>query len=225
MVDAVDRQSRGRDSPDDLRRRRFTAAPRLVRGAGVTLAIIALLGGCGGGGGNGHVSKISHLGGTTIRVGTTTVTTRTRTVGGKTETLFIHRGPVSSANTRHIVTRKLPHVGIVLVNGKGYALYAFTPDKPGQTCSGSCAVTWPPIRLNIEMAIDSSPALDESLVTTEPDPEHHAVGDRVVKFGGFVVHSYTGDPSPGVAEGEGLASYGGHWHAISPSGKPILSKH
>ena len=114
----------------------------------------------------------------------------------------------------------LPHVGVVLVDRKGQALYAFAPDKdrPG-ACTGPCAHVWPPIRLTIEMVIDTSPALEESLLTTEPDPERHQVGDRVVKFGGHVVHTYTREPTPGSAVGQGLNGYGGHWYLIYPSGK------
>lgn len=160
----------------------------------------------------------------TLYVGTNTIQTRTRTVQGKTETLYIHPGPVSAANTRHVIVKRLPRVGEVLVNGKGFALYAFVPNKNGSAgCTGGCAGTWPPIMLNIEMAIDTSPELEESLVSTESDPEHHEVGDRVVKFAGHVLHSYTGDTSPGVASGEGTESYGGHWYVISPSGKLITS--
>jgi len=146
-------------------------------------------------------------------------------VHGVTETLYEHPGhAVSSANTRHIVTGKLPHTGIVLVDGKGYAIYAFVPDKHGPSaCTGACARVWPPIRLTIEKVIDSSPVLDESLVSTEPDPENHLVGDRVVKFAGRVVHTYIRDSAPRRAAGQGVHSFGGHWYLISPSGKLVTT--
>ncbi len=161
----------------------------------------------------------------TIRVGTHTIYTTTRTVHGVTETLYEHPGhAVSSANTRHIVTGELPHVGIVLVDGKGYAIYAFVPDKHGPTaCARACARVWPPIRLTIEKVIDSSPVLDETLVSTEPDPENHRVGDRVVKFAGRVVHTYTRDTAPRRAAGQGVHSFGGHWYLISRSGKLVTT--
>jgi predicted lipoprotein with Yx(FWY)xxD motif len=197
--------------------------------ANVALLIVALLsggglaslvGGCSGG--STHTGSVTVSANGTIYVGTKTLQTRTRRVQGTTETLYIHRGPVSAANTRHVVVKRLPHVGLVLVNGKGYALYEFVPGEHGPTiCKGACAEAWPPIRLNIEMAIDSSPELEVPLVSTEPDPEHHEVGDRVVKFAGHVLHSYTGDRSPGTVNGEGVESYGGHWYLISPSGALI----
>ena len=71
-----------------------------------------------------------------------TIETRTRTVGGTTETVYVHPGLVSAANTRHVVTKQLPRVGTVLVNGSGYTLYAFAADEHGPTtCTGSCAMT------------------------------------------------------------------------------------
>jgi predicted lipoprotein with Yx(FWY)xxD motif len=188
-------------------------------------AVLALLiGGCGSSTKTTSGSKSLYTG--TIRVGTKTVYTRTRTVGTTKETLYIHpNGPVSSANTRHIVTRRLGHLGIVLVDGEGYALYAFVPDNGSSSnaCTGACTRTWPPIRLTIEMVIDSSPALEEPLVSTEPDPERHQVGDRVVKFAGRVLHNYVGDTSPGTANGQGVHSYGGHWYMLTPTGKLVTN--
>lgn len=154
-----------------------------------------------------------------------TISTGTRTVDGTVETTYVHHGPVSAANTRHVIVRNIPHLGAVLVDGKGFVLYAFVPDRGGTgACTHSCALTWPPIRLTIELAIDTSPALSESLVSTEPDPEGHHVGDRVVKFAGRVLHTYTGDTSPGEATGQGLHSNGGRWYVTSPSGKLVTSK-
>ena len=188
----------------------------LLSGAGIA----SLVGGCGGG--STHTGSVTVGANGTIYIGTSTITTRTRTVQGTTETLYIRHGPVSTANTRHVIVERLPRVGMVLTNGKGYALYAFVPgERSAARCTGACATRWPPIRLNIEMAIDSSPALDESNVSTEPDPEHHEAGDRLVKFAGHVLHSYTGDTSPGAINGEGLESYGGHWYLISPAGALI----
>lgn len=185
----------------------------LLSGGGVA----GLVGGCGSTSTDTTGPTIDSKG--VVHVGTKTIQTRTRTVQGTTETVYVHHGPVSAVNTRHIVIKQLPHVGAVVLNGAGYALYVFVPGEHGPTnCTGACAKTWPPIRLNIEMAIDSSPALNESLVSTEPDPEHHVVGDRVVKFAGHVLHSYTGDTAPGQMMGEGAESSGGHWYLVSPSG-------
>jgi predicted lipoprotein with Yx(FWY)xxD motif len=181
------------------------------------------LSGCGGSTKTSGASSSLNTG--TAHGGKLPVITRTRTVDGTTETLYIHpHHAVSSAVTRHIVTGKLPRVGVVLVDGAGHALYAFVPDRGGPAaCTGACAATWPPLRFTIEGTLDSSPALEESLVSAEPDPENHAVGDRIAKFAGRVVYTYSGDTGPGTAAGQGLHSYGGRWYLISPSGKLVTT--
>jgi hypothetical protein len=45
----------------------------------------------------------------------------------------------------------------------------------------------------------------------------------MVKFGGWLLHNYTGDTSPGVASGQDLSSDGGHWYVISSSGKLVTT--
>jgi predicted lipoprotein with Yx(FWY)xxD motif len=178
-----------------------------------SLAVTLAITGCGGGSTRSPRRAAS----------SSAVRTTVRTVGTTTETIYIHRGPVSAANTRHIEAKKLPFLGWVLVNGDGRTLYAFVAaaHRTG-ACTGPCAAVWPPMRLTIEGTFDAAPSLREELVTSEADPEGHRVGDRVVKFAGRVVHTYVGDYSPGVANGEGLESNGGHWYVISPSGNLIV---
>jgi predicted lipoprotein with Yx(FWY)xxD motif len=132
------------------------------------------------------------------------------------------RIPVESpADTKHVILRKLPHLGFVLTNGGGHTLYAFVPDKPGTaTCTGSCAATWPPIRLTHGMSLDTSPLLGETQVALVPDPE----GGRMVKYGSWVLHTYVRDTSAGAAKGQGLHVDGGNWYVISPRGKLITTK-
>jgi len=53
---------------------------------------------------------------------------------------------------KNAVTFSTAHVagarGQVLVEGKGLVVYTFTGDKPGHaaTCTGQCAVIWPPLK-------------------------------------------------------------------------------
>jgi predicted lipoprotein with Yx(FWY)xxD motif len=123
--------------------------------------------------------------------------------------------------TKHIVINRLSHLGIVLTNGKGHPLYAFVPDKHGAaTCTGSCAAVWPPFQLTNGEALDTSPLLAESQFTLQPDPE----GGHMVKYEGWLLHTYVGDTSPGVANGQGASAYGGLWHVISAAGKLVTTK-
>jgi predicted lipoprotein with Yx(FWY)xxD motif len=123
--------------------------------------------------------------------------------------------------TIHVVVKRLPRLGIVLVNGRGRTLYAFVPDEHrAVTCTGSCATLWPAFKLSPSQALDSSPALSTSLVGTVPDPE----GDRVVTFAGWPLYTYAGDTRAGIANGQGLNSHGGRWYAVSPSGALVMKE-
>lgn len=131
-----------------------------------------------------------------------------------------YNGPAPAWEGRHVVVAKLPHLGVVLVDRKGELLYAFVPDKPGAKCTGSCTATWPPFQLTHGKVLDSSPELEESQIGIEADPE----GGRMVRFSGWLLHTYTGDTLPWVAQGQGLDSDGGHWYVISRSGKLVTNK-
>ena len=126
-------------------------------------------------------------------------------------------------DTRHIVVKRLPRAGLVLVDGKGYLLYAFVPDRPGATCTGRCAATWPPFTLTREHVLDTSPLLSLELLAIEPK-ERYPEGTRVVRFGGWLLHSYVGDTSPGIPTGQALHSEGGHWYLVSSRGKLVTSE-
>ncbi|MGA9876003.1 MAG: hypothetical protein WBQ21_09345 [Solirubrobacteraceae bacterium] len=130
-------------------------------------------------------------------------------------------GPGSPSDVRHVVLRRVRHLGLVLVDGYGRTLYAFVPEKPGTpTCTGACATVWPPFYLAHGIALDTTPLLSESRVSLQPGQK----GGSVVAYAGWVLHTYAGDTSPGVAGGQDLSSYGGHWHVISPTGKLVTGK-
>jgi predicted lipoprotein with Yx(FWY)xxD motif len=108
-----------------------------------------------------------------------------------------------------------------LTDGKGHSLYAFVPATAGATtCTGSCAAVWPPFHLAKDAALDMSPLLAEARFVLQPVPE----GGSIVKYWGWLLHSYTGDSSSRVAKGQGLSADGGHWYVISPSGKLITKR-
>ncbi len=169
----------------------------------VPVATVMLLIGCGGGSKSSDTAK-------------TRATTRSKS--------WWQRGELSPpADTRHIVVRALPRLGIVMVDGRGHSLYAFVADEKGATCVGGCAATWPPFILKRGDVLDTSPALSEERITTEPK-ERYREGVRVVRYAGWLLHSYIGDSLPGVAKGQGLHADGGHWYLLAPSGKLIKAK-
>jgi len=117
-----------------------------------------------------------------------------------------------------IDARKLPGVGMVLVNKHGYALYMFQPDDQRLvTCSNLCAATWPPVKISPSARLVAGSGVRASLLGTDPDPG----GGHVVTYAGWPLYTYTGDVQPGQHTGQGIDLNGGPWFLMRPTGKPL----
>ena len=113
----------------------------------------------------------------------------------------------ASAAAATLATAEIAGVGTVLVGPGGLTLYTYTQDGPGvSTCTGACAQAWPPL---VATAVPPVPtkAMGKFSLATRAD------GSRQVAYDGHPLYEYAGDPTPGVANGEGL---GGVWHVAKP---------
>jgi predicted lipoprotein with Yx(FWY)xxD motif len=120
-----------------------------------------------------------------------------------------------------VSTKKLPKLGVVLVNGHGRTLYMFVPDKRRKvTCVGSCAQVWPPLKLPKGAKPVAAGQAKASLLGSDPDPQ----GGRVVSYNGWPLYTYVTDTSAGTAKGQALNLNGGLWYVLSPTGKVIRTK-
>jgi predicted lipoprotein with Yx(FWY)xxD motif len=133
-------------------------------------------------------------------------------------------GPAAASAAQHssgsvrVDARRLPHLGTVLVDSRGYALYMFVPDNQREvTCTGICAATWPPLKLAAGARLSAGAGIQSSLLGSDPDPG----GGAVVTYDGWPLYTYTGDVQPGQATGQGIALNGGDWYLMQPSGKPL----
>lgn len=131
----------------------------------------------------------------------------------------------SHASTRatsvRISTRKLPKLGVVLVNAKGRTLYMFVPDKRSKvTCVKACAAVWPPVTLPSGARAVAGGAAKASLLRSDRNPS----GGRVVTYNGWPLYAYIADTAAGQARGQALNLNGGFWYVLSPAGKVIKTK-
>ena len=95
----------------------------------------------------------------------------------------------------------------------GATLYAFLPDDAGaSTCSGDCAVAWPPLEAAGDLTLGEG--LDAGDFATAPRSE----GGEQVTFFGWPLYFYSGDSAPGDVTGQGL---GDSWYVIAPDGTLI----
>jgi predicted lipoprotein with Yx(FWY)xxD motif len=128
----------------------------------------------------------------------------------------------SSAVT--VSARNVPGLGTVLVNGQGQTLYLLTSEKGGKiTCTGGngCTKIWPGITLpQGTTAAKAGSGVISSLLGTVKD----ASANLEVTCNGWPLYSYAADSGPGVAHGQGIATFGGTWYVLNASGDPVTGK-
>jgi len=119
-----------------------------------------------------------------------------------------------------VSARPLAHVGEVLVDSHGYALYMFVPDAQKQvTCAGLCAATWPPLKVPADATLAAGPGVRSALLGSDADP----AGGRVVTYDGWPLYTYVADSAAGEDNGQAIEADGGLWYTIAPSGKVITT--
>lgn len=106
----------------------------------------------------------------------------------------------------------------ILVDSKGFVLYAFSKD-PKNTfhphCVGSCEASWPPLEL-----VGPAPVASGQALGTQLGAIKRSSGMLQVDYAGHPLYTYALEKRPGEALGNGVASFGGRWYALSPTGAP-----
>lgn len=106
-----------------------------------------------------------------------------------------------------------------LVDSSGYSLYVFGPDhRRAVTCTGTCALSWPPLTVPSGAKPKTGPGVERGLVGVMRDPG----GDDVVTYNGWPLYTYVADVNPGMASGEGINLNGGPWYLMRPDGDPLV---
>src|SRR5579859_1545740 len=97
--------------------------------------------------------------------------------------------------------------GSVLATATGLTLYYYTGDQPGNgasACTGSCAVTWPPLLAPVQVPSVIKLAGPVGQITRTD-------GLTQITIDGYPIYRYTGDTAPGQANGNNV---GGQWHVV-----------
>jgi predicted lipoprotein with Yx(FWY)xxD motif len=107
-------------------------------------------------------------------------------------------------------------LGKILVDSQGRTLYLFQKDSgTTSSCTGPCAVQWPPLRVNGQPTVGSGVNASMVGTTTRTD------GNPQVTYNGHPLYRYAGDSNPGDTNGQGLTAFGGGWFALSPAGNQV----
>lgn len=117
------------------------------------------------------------------------------------------QGPGASGGSTSIGEADVADVGEVLVNGAGLTLYHMTTETADSiTCTGDCASTWPPVLA--EDVPDANGLPGTFGIADRPE------GGKQVTYDDFPLYTYSGDSTPGQANGQGV---GGVWFAVPAS--------
>jgi predicted lipoprotein with Yx(FWY)xxD motif len=117
--------------------------------------------------------------------------------------------PSGTTSGLHVASTSL---GKVLVDAKGMTVYLLTADSSGHsTCSAACLQYWPPV----------APGTAASTVTGKVASTTTPGGPKIATVGGWPVYTFIQDQKPGDVTGEGVATFGGIWYAVSPAGQPV----
>jgi len=114
---------------------------------------------------------------------------------------------VGSANTG---------LGRVLVDGRGHTLYLFAKDTRGKSaCSGQCIGYWPPL------IATGRPRAGAGLKASLLGTARRSDGRLQVTYNRHPLYTFVKDTRKGQTNGEGLATFGAEWFALSPAGSKV----
>ncbi len=104
----------------------------------------------------------------------------------------------------------------IVVNSRGRAVYDLTGDNkthPECTKANSCFTFWQPVTVSSAKKPTKASGINGKLGTWRRN------GLVQVTLGGHPLYTFVGDQAKHVATGEGIKSFGGTWHVLTPSGK------
>ena len=125
----------------------------------------------------------------------------------------------SSAGTggTKITTKTHGKLGTILATGpKKMTVYMFEADKTSKsTCSGACAVAWPPV------IAKGSPSASGQAASADLGTTTRAGGIKQVTYKGHPLYYFIKDKDDGDAYGQGAHAFGADWYVLTPSGKKV----
>lgn len=134
--------------------------------------------------------------------------------GGRENTGSTSSSSSSGSGSATVSVAKVPKLGQVIVDAKGFTLYDFHKDKGTQSsCYGGCAGVWPPLTTSGTPKASNGAMVSRLGTTTRKD------GSVQVTYAGHPLYLYASDAKPGDAKGNDIDSFGAEWYALQPSGE------
>jgi predicted lipoprotein with Yx(FWY)xxD motif len=114
-------------------------------------------------------------------------------------------------------------LGKVLVDGRGFTLYVFAPDKHSgkSTCYEKCAQAWPPLVVPTGVAKAlAGPGVRAKLLGSTKRKD----GTVQVTYKKWPLYTWVIDSAPGDVTGQDINNLGGKWYVITPAGLVVTKR-
>jgi predicted lipoprotein with Yx(FWY)xxD motif len=126
--------------------------------------------------------------------------------------------PAGARSGRTKLELRHTSVGTILVNSRGYTIYAFAKDSRNRdNCqkSSACLRVWPPV--TTVGAPIAGPGVKSSLIGTIKIKG----GARQLTYNGWPLYTYIVDTHPGETTNINTPSFGGRWPALNAAGQEV----
>jgi predicted lipoprotein with Yx(FWY)xxD motif len=127
-------------------------------------------------------------------------------------------GSASAGASRSTLKLRKTSVGTILVNGRGFTVYAFTKDRRNQNnCQkvSGCMSLWPALSGASKPSL--GPGVKASMVRTITLKG----GKKQLTYGGHPLYTYVGDSGPGQTSYVNFPMFGGRWPAVNAAGREV----
>jgi predicted lipoprotein with Yx(FWY)xxD motif len=107
--------------------------------------------------------------------------------------------------------------GTILVDSRGFTLYAFTKDRRNHDACASirnCLAVWP--MLTVTGKPTAGPGVRRSLIGTIT-----VKGKKQVTYAGHPLYRYIADTAPGQTYFINILQFGGRWPAVNAAGQEV----
>jgi predicted lipoprotein with Yx(FWY)xxD motif len=118
----------------------------------------------------------------------------------------------ASTSVAVVKTASVGSLGTILVDADGKTLYTLTNGGAAVACTGGCLTAWPPLLLPAGTTTATGGSGVTKLGTTASGSDLQVTQD------GLPLYHFAADTGAGVANGEGLSSFGGTWHVVKVGG-------
>jgi predicted lipoprotein with Yx(FWY)xxD motif len=134
--------------------------------------------------------------------------------GAQTGAMSVRLAHVAGGGAK--IALRSTSMGKVLVNGRGFTLYAFTKDSKNKdrcAMTAGCKNVWPVVSTHGKPV--AGPGVKRSLVGSIK----LSGGVQQATYAGHPLYTYAGDSGPGETGYVGASQFGGRWLAVNASGK------